>query len=66
LIPVALRAPAPGSYAGYLLTGTQVLRRLTDGAFELSRDGDFKVNEASDLKPAQGFASIRDLVDRIL
>src|SRR5437870_4049062 len=42
---------------GYVLTGTQVRHRIADGSFEPSNDGDFKVNEGLDLKPAQRFQS---------
>ena len=52
--------------AGYVLTSAQVLHRIADGSFELSRDGDFKVNEALDLKPAQAFRSLDVLLDQIL
>jgi hypothetical protein len=52
--------------AGYVLTGSQVRHRIDDGSFELSGDGDFKVNEDLDLKPAQRFESLDELLDRIL
>ena len=50
----------------YVLIGAQVRHRIVDGSFELSRDGDFKVNEALDLKPAQAFGSLGELLDRTL
>jgi len=52
--------------AGYVLTSTQVAKRITDGSFELSRDGDFKVNEGLDLQPTEAFRSLEDLLGRIL
>lgn len=54
------------SSSGYVLTGSQVLHRVQSGAFELSGDGDFKVNEETDLVPSQHFASLDDLIARIL
>jgi hypothetical protein len=52
--------------SGYVLTGGQVRHRIDDGTFKLSNDGDFKVNEGPDLKPAQRFQSLDELLDRIL
>lgn len=52
--------------AGYVLTGTEVQHRIADGSFELSTDGDFKVHEDLDLKPAQKFQSLDELLVRIL
>ena len=52
--------------AGYVLTSTEVRHRIADGSFELSGDGDFKVNEDLDLKPAQRFQSLDELLERIL
>lgn len=57
-----LRSPA----AGYLLTAAEVRRLITDGSFELSGDGDYKVNEHLDLKPAQVFQSLAELLDRVV
>lgn len=54
------------SAAGYVLPGAQVAKRIADGSFELSRDGDFKVNEGVDLQPAEAFDSLEDLLDRAL
>ena len=51
--------------SGYVLTGTQVRHRINDGLFKLSGDGDHKVNEP-DLRPAQTFARLEDLLDRVL
>lgn len=51
---------------GYLLTSAEVRDHVNDGSFELSGDGDFKVNEDLDLNPAQRFQSLLQLVDRIL
>lgn len=52
--------------AGYVLTSTQVAKHIADGSFELSRDGDFKVNESPDLQSAEAFGSIEELLGRIL
>ena len=52
--------------AGYVLTSAQVAKRIADGSFELSGDGDFKVNEGLDLQPAEAFGSIEELLGRIL
>lgn len=52
--------------AGYILTGAQVRYHIADGSFELSGDGDFKVNETLDLKSAQAFRSLGELLDGIL
>jgi hypothetical protein len=52
--------------AGYVVTSSQVAKLLADGSFELSRDGDFKVNESLDLQPAEAFSSLEELIDRIL
>lgn len=54
------------SAAGYTLTAAEVRRLIADGSFELSRDGDYKVNEHLDLEPAQGFQSLAELLDRVL
>lgn len=51
---------------GYLLTSAKEQHHIDDGSFELSGDGDFKVNEDLDLKPAQWFQSLQDLLNRIL
>ena len=54
------------STKGYLLSATQVEDRIDDGRFELSRDGDHKINEEPDLNIGQKFSSIQEFVDRIL
>jgi hypothetical protein len=51
---------------GYLLTGGQVQERVRDGMFEISKDGDYKVNEHTDFVPAQHVGTLSDLVSRIL
>ena len=53
------------SAAGYLLTAAEVHRSIADGSFELSRDGDYKVNEQTDLRPTQAFQSVVELLDRV-
>jgi len=52
--------------SGYLLTSTQVAKLIVDGSFELSGDGDFKVNENLDLHPADSFSSLEEVINRIL
>ena len=52
--------------AGYVLTSAQVRHHIADGSFELSGDGDFKVNETLDLNSAQAFGSVDELLDRTL
>ncbi|MCJ7603599.1 MAG: hypothetical protein MUO63_19125 [Desulfobulbaceae bacterium] len=54
------------SVAGYVLTDSQVAKCIADGSFELSGDGDFKVNESQDLQTAEAFKSIEELLGRIL
>ncbi|MBS0182259.1 MAG: hypothetical protein JSS39_07625 [Nitrospira sp.] len=51
---------------GYVLPSSEVREHIDDGSFELSGDGDFKVNEDVDLKPHQRFHSLEDLFRRIL
>ncbi len=50
--------------AGYILTGAQVAERIRNGSFELSKDGDFKVNEGPDLQPTEAFFSLNELLSR--
>ena len=52
--------------AGYVLTCAQVAKRITNGSFELSGDGDFKVNEGLDLQPTEAFLSLDELLSRIM
>jgi len=54
------------STSGYLLSSGQVERRIDDGRFELSGDGDHKVNETQDLSDGQNFSSVQEIIDRIL
>jgi hypothetical protein len=51
---------------GYLLSGGQVELRVRDGLFELSRDGDYKVNEKTDLNAEQRFLGLPQLLARVL
>lgn len=51
---------------GYLLSGGQVELRVRDGLFELSRDGDYKVNEKTDLHAEQRFEGLSQLLARVL
>jgi hypothetical protein len=52
--------------AGYLLSSNDVINRVKDGTFELSKDGDHKVNERTDLNPNMAFRGIKDLLGRVL
>ena len=54
------------SAGGYLLTGAEVRRLIADGSFELSDDGDYKVNENVDLGSAQRFQSLQELLECIV
>ena len=51
---------------GYLLNGSEVSRLVRDGTFELSGDGDYKVNERTDLGTPQAFSGIPELIGRVL
>jgi hypothetical protein len=51
---------------GYVLSSNEVKNRLQDGTFELSKDGDHKVNERTDLNPNMTFRRIQDLLARVL
>lgn len=53
------------STSGYLLSGGQVDSRVASGLFELSGDGDHKVND-SDLSAGQRFHDLAALVDRVV
>lgn len=57
---------ARSAEAGYVLSGGHVSLRIQDGTFELSADGDHKVNEGSDLVHAQFFGTLDDLIARVL
>lgn len=52
--------------AGYVLTAAEVDGLIGDGSFELSGDGDYKVNETLDLNTAQAFHSFSELLDRVV
>jgi len=51
---------------GYVLSSNEVKSRVQDGTFELSKDGDHKVNERTDLNPNMAFRGIKDLLARVL
>jgi hypothetical protein len=51
---------------GYVLTSNEVINRVKDGTFELSKDGDHKINERTDLNPNMAFRGIKDLLARVL
>jgi hypothetical protein len=52
--------------AGYVLSSNDVINRVEDGTFELSKDGDHKVNERTDLNPNMAFRGVKDLLARVL
>ena len=54
------------SVEGYVLARSEVRAHITDGSFELSGDGDYKVNENVDLAPEQRFRSLTDLLGHLL
>ena len=54
------------STAGYVLPPDQVEAAINDGTFELSADGDYKVNEGADLSSKQRFANLEQLLSHTL
>ena len=52
--------------AGYFITSNEVKIMIQNGTFELSRDGDYKINERTDLNSNMGFSGIQDLLKNIL
>jgi len=52
--------------SGYVLSSKLVNAKIQDGTFELSKDGDHKVNEISDLNSDMAFRGIKNLLERIL
>ncbi|MCK4791147.1 MAG: hypothetical protein KAV87_45870 [Desulfobacteraceae bacterium] len=51
---------------GYVLSSKEVNTRIQDGTFELSRDGDHKVNEVSDLNSNMAFRGIKNFLNCVL
>ena len=51
---------------GYFINSNEVKKMILNGQFELSRDGDYKVNERTDLTSNMAFSGINDLLDKIL
>ncbi len=51
--------------AGYILTQNEVADCIANGSFELGSDGDYKVNEAVDLRRQQSFRSVAELWSRV-
>ena len=54
------------SMAGYLLSGGQIQLRLQKGDLTLGKDGDYKVNERSELVSSQRFEGVAALLSRLL
>lgn len=57
---------ARSSDSGYILSRDEVNRQLQNGTFELSQDGDHKVNERKDLAQLQAFRGIKNLLTQVL
>lgn len=53
-------------HAGYLVPGVSIERRIANRTITLSPDGDYKINEPSDVEHSQRFTSLDQLVSRIL
>jgi hypothetical protein len=51
---------------GYIITSNDVKERIQNGTFELSRDGDYKINERTDLSSNMSFCGIQELLHRVL
>ena len=51
---------------GYVLSSNEVKCRVQNGTFELSKDGDHKVNERTDLNSNMVFRGIKDLLTLVL
>lgn len=49
--------------AGYVLSSKEVDCKIQDGSFELSSDGDYKVNERMDLNSSMVFRGIKNLLN---
>jgi hypothetical protein len=52
--------------SGYVFTSNEINKRIADGTFELSSDGDHKVNERADCRFGQAFQGLNNLVTLIL
>lgn len=52
--------------SGYSISSNDVKRMIQNGTFELSRDGDYKVNEKTDLSSNMAFRGVQDLLNRVL
>lgn len=50
---------------GYLFTSAEVYRMIFDGIFELSKDGDHKVNETTDCSSGHRFSGMEMLINHI-
>jgi hypothetical protein len=48
--------------AGYVLSSKEIDCKIQDGSFELSDDGDYKVNERMDLNSSMVFRGIKNLL----
>lgn len=52
--------------SGYLFTKDEVIQRINSGKFELSNDGDYKVNENTDCEKRQAFQDLEAVLNWIL
>ncbi len=51
--------------SGYVLSSDEVDSSIQDGTFELSNDGDHKINEGTDLNADMAFRGIKNLLTRV-
>jgi len=51
---------------GYLFTKGEVIQGINNGKFELSNDGDYKVNENTDCEKTHGFKNLEEILNRII
>jgi hypothetical protein len=52
--------------SGYFISSKIINTKIQDGTFELSKDGDHKVNEISDLTSNMAFRGVKNLLECIL
>ena len=51
--------------SGYVLSSSEVNERIKDKTFKLASDGDYKVNEGTNLTPDMAFQGMEDLLAQI-
>lgn len=52
--------------AGYVFSGDEIQAWIDEGAFNLAKDGDYKITQGDDVFPSHRFGDIENLVARIL